>query len=597
MRRRRTALGLATLAGLAGLTLSTAQPALAAPNAEPSSTYLVQLDPSVTDPAAVAEQEANRVGGTVRGVYRYAFKGFSIDAPKSKMSGMRTGGKIRTIEPDHEVHAFAQTVPTGLKRMFADQNPNLKINGQSDYKADVDVAVVDTGVDFDHPDLNVAGRTDCSSGSCRDNSGDDGNGHGTHVAGTIGAKDNGEGVVGIAPDARIWAVQVLNAQGSGSLTGVVAGIDWVAKHADTVEVMNMSLGCENCQNQSMDQAITNAVNKGVAVVVAAGNSKKDSKTFSPANHPDVLTVSALADYDGEPGGKAAATCRQDVGKDDDLASYSNFGTVVEVDAPGTCILSTWMNGGYNTISGTSMASPHAAGAAALLAVGDHKPKNAADVKKIYGTLAQTGNSNWNDVSGDGAKEPLLDLHDASKFPAVPLDPTKPVAKLAGSCSATSLACTFDGSGSTDDKQVTGYAWDFGDGSTGTEAKPAHTYAKAGSYQVTLKVTDGDGNSASASQTFAVGQPPEQPVAASFTASCFGPACEFDGSASTGAASYSWDFGDGSSGTGATATHSYPAATANYTVTLTAKSAGGKTATASKSVSCFDFGGIALCLTE
>ncbi|MFC7614020.1 S8 family serine peptidase [Actinokineospora soli] len=197
-----------------------------------------------------------------------------------------------------------QTVPTGVDRVFAPDNPNLRINGADDYTADVDVAVIDTGVDARHPDLTVVARTNCvNATSCTDNSGTDDHGHGTHVAGTIGARDDGAGVVGVAPGARIWAVKVLGANGSGQLSGVAAGVDWVAAHAGEIEVANMSLGCENCATDALNQAISTAVGKGVVFAVAAGNNGKDARTFSPANHPDVITVSALADFNGAPGGE------------------------------------------------------------------------------------------------------------------------------------------------------------------------------------------------------------------------------------------------------------------------------------------------------
>jgi len=273
----------------------------------------------------------------------------------------------------------------------------------------VDVAVIDTGIDASHPDLNVVASVNCSGGapwkmSCGSGGADD-NGHGTHVSGTIGALDNGIGVVGVAPGARLWAVKVLNSQGSGYMSWIVAGIDYVAAHAGEIEVANMSLGCE-CSSAAMDTAITNAVAAGVVFVVAAGNNGTNADTFSPANHPDVITVSALADFDGIPGHLGSPTCRTD--QDDTLADFSNWGATVEIAAPGVCITSTWPGGGYNTISGTSMASPHVAGAAALLASRSN-PGGRADVLGIRAALIGAGNFDWTDDSGDGTQEPLLDV--------------------------------------------------------------------------------------------------------------------------------------------------------------------------------------------
>jgi subtilisin family serine protease len=291
-----------------------------------------------------------------------------------------------------------------VPRIFAN-NTALDIDGVDDRRVNVDVAVIDTGVDLDHPDLNVVGWTRCTRGSCRTNGSDDGNGHGTHVAGTIGAKDNNIGPVGVAPGARIWSVGVLGANGSGSTADIIAGVDWVTARASTIEVANMSLGGQ-FTSSALTNAITNSVNAGVVYVVAAGNSDMNAANFTPANHPDVITVSALADFNGLAGGGASPTCRSDV--DDTLADFSNYGATVEIAAPGVCIYSTWRYGGYNTISGTSMASPHVAGAAALLA-SVNNPNNRTAVLNMRAKLIADGNFNWTDDSGDGIKEPLLDI--------------------------------------------------------------------------------------------------------------------------------------------------------------------------------------------
>jgi subtilisin family serine protease len=236
------------------------------------------------------------------------------------------------------------------------------------------------------------------------------------VAGTIGALDNGIGVVGVAPGARIWAVKVLNSKGSGYTSWIVAGIDWVTANAATIEVANMSLGGAGF-NQAEYDAIQGAVNKGVAFAVAAGNEDDDANNYSPSGFDNVLSVSALADFNGLPGGGASPTCRVDV--DDTLADFSNWGPEVDVAAPGVCILSTYPveKGEYGTISGTSMASPHAAGALALLA-SKNKPLNATDVYNLYSKVKSTGNLNWTDDSGDGIQEPLLDVSNTAIFAPV-----------------------------------------------------------------------------------------------------------------------------------------------------------------------------------
>lgn len=358
-----------------------------------------------------AAEIARGFGLSAEKTYGSALFGFAASIPEGRLNALKRDARVAYVEADQVVSIAAQTTPTGVRRIFADKNPNLTINGVDNKRINVDVAVIDTGIDLQHTDLNVYRSTDCSGGSPRrgkcGSGGDDDNGHGTHVAGSIGALDNGVGVVGVAPGARLWAVKVLSKSGSGYTSWIIAGIDYVTANANQIEVANMSLGCE-CQSDAQDAAIAKSVKAGVTYVVAAGNDGKDAATFSPANHPDVITVSALADFDGAPGGVGAATCRAD--EDDTLANFSNFGKDVEIAAPGVCILSTWFDGGYNTISGTSMASPHAAGGAALLAAsGVNSPAT------IRQKLIATGNFNWTDDSGDGVKEPLLDVSDTTVF--------------------------------------------------------------------------------------------------------------------------------------------------------------------------------------
>jgi subtilisin family serine protease len=231
---------------------------------------------------------------------------------------------------------------------------------------------------YKHSDLNRVGGEDCSVDG--KNTFSDDNGHGTHVAGIASAKDNAGGVVGTAPGARLWAVKVLDASRGGSFSDVICGVDWVTQNASTIEVANMSLGgvvgpgaddnnCGNSNDDPLHRAICRSVAAGVTYVVAAGNSGGDASQEVPAAYNEVITVSALADFNGQPGGGAPSTCRQEL--DDDFAFFSNFGSDVDVGAPGVCIRSTWKgsarlpNGTYRTISGTSMASPHVAGAASL----------------------------------------------------------------------------------------------------------------------------------------------------------------------------------------------------------------------------------------
>ena len=242
------------------------------------------------------------------------------------------------MQQDRPVSIDAQTTPTGINRANADASPTAAINGV-DQRVNVDVAVIDTGADLTHPDLNIysAGAKNCSIGAINAN---DLNGHGTHVSGTIGAIDNGNGVVGMAPGARIWPVKVLTDAGSGLNSDVICGIDYVTAHASQIEVANMSLGgagsddgnCGNTNHDAMHKAICRSVAAGITYAVAAGNDSEDAANSTPAAYDEVITVSALADFNGLPGGGAPSTCRSDV--DDTFADYSNFGSDVDIIAPG-----------------------------------------------------------------------------------------------------------------------------------------------------------------------------------------------------------------------------------------------------------------------
>src|SRR5512141_2976523 len=378
----------------------------AAPTGMP---YIIVFKDTV-NPASEAPGVANAYGLQPGFVYQHALKGMAALVPPGRLLALQHDPRVAYVVEDMMRSIDAQSMPTGIQRIFADTNPEITINGVDDYRVDVDVAVIDTGVDFQHPDLNVVGGVNCYSwwpfsANCV-SGGDDDHYHGTHVAGTIGALDNGIGVVGVAPGARIWPVKVLSSSGSGYSSWIIAGIDWVTANASTIEVANMSLGGSGFSQAEYD-AMQGAVNLGVAYAVAAGNDDADAINFSPGGFDNVLSVSALADFNGLPGGGGASTCRAD--QDDTLADFSNWGSQVDVAAPGVCILSTYPleQGEYGTISGTSMASPHAAGALALLA-SRNNPANATDVYNLYNQVKSAGNYNWIDDSGDGILEPLLD---------------------------------------------------------------------------------------------------------------------------------------------------------------------------------------------
>ena len=373
--------------------------------------YIVVLEDGAAA-GAVADAHESLYGIDVTHVYRSALKGYAAAMPAAVADTIGTLPGVEWVEQDKIVRAAAQTLPTGINRIDAELSPSARINGV-DERVNVDVAVIDTGVSYNHPDLNVhtAGARNCQISLLSAN---DGNGHGSHVAGTIGALDNANGVVGVAPGARIWPVKVLDdIAGAGLNSHIICGIDYVASKSAEIEVANMSLSgggsddgnCGNTNGDAEHRAICTAVSRGITFVVAAGNESSNAANSTPAAYDEVITVSAIADFNGTGGGGAAATCTND--QDDTFANYSNYGADIDLAAPGTCIYSTWSGTGYNTISGTSMASPHVAGAAAL-----YKASNpTATPAQVKSALQSAGTLDWIFPSQDrdGIQERLLNV--------------------------------------------------------------------------------------------------------------------------------------------------------------------------------------------
>jgi subtilisin family serine protease len=389
--------------------------------------YIVVLQNNVSSVQTAAIQDVGQYGIEIEGIYQNTIKGYTAQMTEEELARLTTDPDVAYIEPDRLLYTSGQVIPTGIQRIAATTNTNLDIDATDDARIDVDVAVIDTGVNT-NVDLNLVSRVDCSPGTCINDAGSDDNGHGTHVAGTIGAIDNGVGVVGVAPGARIHGLKVCNAYGECPNSAILAAVDWVTARSATIEVVNMSLGGAGVNNP-LNQAIARSVDAGVVYVVAAGNNTKDAKDFSPASSPDVITVSAVADSDGKPGALGGPpACRQS-NIDDRIADFSNYGSVVDIAAPGVCVLSTWKDGTLKLMSGTSMASPHVAGAAAVLTSGSRDPLDRAGVMAVKKRMLDSGTFLWSDTSPDGIKEPFLNLVDKAQFPpplsATPTTPAKP----------------------------------------------------------------------------------------------------------------------------------------------------------------------------
>ena len=366
--------------------------------------YIVVFHDNVPNSRAAAQDVARRHGLSLLHIYEHALKGFAAKIPGAALSALARDPRVQFISEDRVVVAFQQTLPTGVNRINGENKANTGVG--------VNVAVIDTGIDLTHPDLqaNIVGGKNCSTGR----SFNDGNGHGTHVAGIIAALNNDIGVVGVAPDAKLWAARVLNNAGSGSWSSVICGVDFVDSKSPAkggpITVANMSLGgsgaddgnCGNTNADALHKAICRVVLDGVTVVVAAGNSAADLSGFVPAAYNEVIAVTALADSDGASCGVGALTS---YGADDTFASFSNFATGADLNhviaGPGVSIFSTYKGGSYATLSGTSMASPHVAGAAALY-LATHPGYSPAAVLQALVALGEPPNVNFSAECAGGA---------------------------------------------------------------------------------------------------------------------------------------------------------------------------------------------------
>ncbi|MDQ1516918.1 MAG: hypothetical protein QOE80_2748 [Actinomycetota bacterium] len=348
--------------------------------------YIVVLKDSANADAVAGR--ASTLGATVNSLFG-SINTLVVSLPLLRLGSLQQDPRVAFVTPDRPVRLLDAApladgagttggVPSGVMRIGA--APVANVAGPAKKAA---VAIVDTGI-MPRADLNVVGGYDCANdllgdllggggGATKDN-----NGHGTHVSGIVAAKDTGQGVVGVSPGTPLYAVRVFSSFGSGSLSNVVCGLNWVAEHAaaNNIKVVNMSLGgtgtddghCGTTDQDAFHAAVCRVTATGVTVVVAAGNDGGDLAKSVPANYDEVLAVTAMADFDGKPGGlfQGTSTCSTK-GTDDTAATFSDYAVPGGPDvahviaAPGVCITSTWNDGAFKSISGTSMASPHVAG--------------------------------------------------------------------------------------------------------------------------------------------------------------------------------------------------------------------------------------------
>jgi serine protease len=452
-------IGSAVLVWLSFVNLAAAQEVQTTERAIPGQ-YIVVLNDDQTPRAnvrPVVGDLARQSGARVTHVFENTIRGFAASMSATAAAALARNPRVRYIEQDSErfIVETQSGATWGLDRIDQRDRP---LNGTYTYEtaaANVDVYVIDTGIRATHTEfggrVSTLGFTAISDG----NGTNDCNGHGTHVSGTIGGA-----TFGVAKSVTLHAVRVLDCNGSGTTSGVIAGVDWVTANRTLPAVANMSLG--GGASTALDDAVRRSVAAGVTYAIAAGNSNADACSSSPARVSQALTVGSSTSGDVR-------------------SSFSNFGTCVDLFAPGSSITSAWATSdtATNTISGTSMATPHVAGVAALYLANDP----AATPSTVHAALVDNASVNKLSSIGTGSPNRLL----YSIFGATPID-TPPAASFISSCAGA--GCTFDGSASTDDHGITRYAWDFGDGQGDSSgAVVGHTYASSGTFTVRLTVTD------------------------------------------------------------------------------------------------------------
>lgn len=371
-----------------------------------SGRYIIIFKPHVVNTEQEAQSMMRGVKGQVHHIFRHSIKGAAVSIPESALPGIKNNPNVESIEPDQSIQlnqvSPQNQVTWGIDRIDQVDRP-LDTQYHFNYTgAGVTAFVIDTGIRADH--LEFTGRVLAGYSVVADGNGtNDCNGHGTHVSGTLGGS-----TYGVAKSVNIVPVRVLDCTGSGTLSGVIAGIDWAAGTSLRPAVANLSLG--SSKSTSLNAAVAGAVKKGITVVVAAGNSTADACNYSPSSEPTAIAVGASTSTDAR-------------------ASYSNYGSCVDIFAPGTSITSSWIGStsATNTISGTSMASPHVAGVAALALQANPQASPAA----VVTFLVNNATANRLTAVGTGSPNKLV-YSLASGAPAAVLKQTIAIKSLLAS---------------------------------------------------------------------------------------------------------------------------------------------------------------------
>jgi subtilisin family serine protease len=434
--------------------------------------YIVVLRDSVEDVPRAATRLLKAANARVDRTFGKAIKGFSADMPEQLAVAIAASPLVAAVEPDRvvEAHELQTPAPWALDRI--DQR-TLPLSSSYSYEstgAGVNVYILDSGIRTTHQ--LFGGRASSVFSAFADGLAEC-NGHGTYVAGIVGSS-----TYGVAKGVSLKSVRVLDCNAVGTTSSIIAGLDWLLANRQAPAVANMSFGLP--LSAALNQAVANVINAGVTVVASAGNNGADACQVSPASVAGVITVGGSTSMDA-------------------MASWSGRGTCVDLFAPGTNVVSTWNTGdaAFYVTSGSSAASPHAAGAAALY-LGGNPTASPSAVSNALTSAATTGVLTGLDT---GSPNRLLYTGSATSEPTPPPPPpptdNPPKASFSVSCRKT--ACKFDGSKSADDKGIVSYAWSFGDGTTAQTTGPttSHTYMVAATYTVALTVTDAAGQKASA----------------------------------------------------------------------------------------------------